>query len=570
MSQALYRKWRPARFEEVVGQEHVTRTLRNAIASGRSGHAYLFCGPRGTGKTTTARLLAKAVNCLHDELSERPCNECANCKAISQGRFLDLIEIDAASNTGVDDIRDLRDKINFSPSEGRYKVYIIDEVHMLSTAAFNALLKTLEEPPPHAKFVLATTEEHKVPMTIKSRCQQFNFRLLTLQEIIERLQWVVEQESLDVEPEAIELIARQGSGSIRDAESLLDQLVTAPGDTITLERAQMVLGTASSAAVAALTDAWLDGDGASGLQIIHESLASGADVRQFSRQMVDYLRQVLLLQAAGEDVPLNLPDEEKRQMLAQARRATRESLIDAVKAFNEAALASSSSWQPQLPLELSFIELLPDGPAPAASQPQAQPQRDAPAPEQPPSPATEPEAVASQQEPRREASQTTEAPQSSEAREVEERRESEASPEPQATKTAPSAEPAVEQSATSGAIALKSVQAKWESMVSAVGSQDRNLPALLAVCKPLAIEGNAIVLGFEFPVLKDKFEDKPQAREMVAATMSELLGQKCTVRCVVSGKYTPPAPVEDPADAAVDRDEFYALADELGGKVRES
>ncbi|MFW6063654.1 MAG: DNA polymerase III subunit gamma/tau [Chloroflexota bacterium] len=570
MSQALYRKWRPARFEEVVGQEHVTRTLRNAIASGRSGHAYLFCGPRGTGKTTTARLLAKAVNCLHDELSERPCNECANCKAISQGRFLDLIEIDAASNTGVDDIRDLRDKINFSPSEGRYKVYIIDEVHMLSTAAFNALLKTLEEPPPHAKFVLATTEEHKVPMTIKSRCQQFNFRLLTLQEIIERLQWVVEQESLDVEPEAIELIARQGSGSIRDAESLLDQLVTAPGDTITLERAQMVLGTASSAAVAALTDAWLDGDGASGLQIIHESLASGADVRQFSRQMVDYLRQVLLLQAAGEDVPLNLPDEEKRQMLAQARRATRESLIDAVKAFNEAALASSSSWQPQLPLELSFIELLPDGPAPAASQPEAQPQRDAPAPEQPPSPVTEPEAVASQQEPRREASQTTEAPQSSEAREVEERRESEASPEPQATKTAPSAEPAVEQSATSGAIALKSVQAKWESMVSEVGSQDRNLPALLAVCKPLAIEGNAIVLGFEFPVLKDKFEDKPQAREMVAATMSELLGQKCTVRCVVSGKYTPPAPVEDPADAAVDRDEFYALADELGGKVRES
>ncbi|MFW6183891.1 MAG: DNA polymerase III subunit gamma/tau, partial [Chloroflexota bacterium] len=157
MSQALYRKWRPARFEEVVGQEHVTRTLRNAIASGRSGHAYLFCGPRGTGKTTTARLLAKAVNCLHDELSERPCNECANCKAIRQGRFLDLIEIDAASNTGVDDIRDLRDKINFSPSEGRYKVYIIDEVHMLSTAAFNALLKTLEEPPPHAKFVLATT-----------------------------------------------------------------------------------------------------------------------------------------------------------------------------------------------------------------------------------------------------------------------------------------------------------------------------------------------------------------------------------------------------------------------------
>ncbi|HSM56024.1 MAG TPA: DNA polymerase III subunit gamma/tau [Candidatus Sulfomarinibacteraceae bacterium] len=562
MSQALYRKWRPARFEEVVGQEHVTRTLRNAIASGRSGHAYLFCGPRGTGKTTTARLLAKAVNCLHDDLGERPCNECSICKAISQGRFLDLIEIDAASNTGVDDIRDLRDKINFSPSEGRFKVYIIDEVHMLSAAAFNALLKTLEEPPPHAKFVLATTEEHKVPMTIKSRCQQFNFRLLTLQEITERLEWVMEQESLDVEPEAIKLIARQGSGSIRDAESLLDQLVTAPGDTITLERAQMVLGTASSDAVAALTDAWLDGDGTTGLQIIHESLASGADVRQFSRQMVDYLRQVLLLQAAGEEVPLNLPDEERRQMLAQAQRATRESLIDAVKAFNEAALTSSSSWQPQLPLELSFIGLLPDDPAPTVSKAAAQPQRNAPAAEaQTPPPA---ESQAETVEPQRPEPQAASAPQS------EARDEPKASPEPQTSETASPAEPAAAKEPAGGAIALNSVTAKWERMVSQVGRQDRNLPALLAVCKPLAVEGNAIVLGFEFPVLKDKFEDKPKAREMVAATMSELLGQKCTVRCVVSSKYTPPAPVEDPAGDDVDRDEFYALADELGGQVRES
>ena len=175
MSQALYRKWRPARFSDVVGQEHVTRTLQQAMATGRVGHAYLFCGPRGTGKTTSARLLAKAVNCLHEDPAQRPCNECSVCLAVNDGRFLDLIEIDAASNTGVDDIRDLRDKINFSPSQGRMKVYVIDEVHMLSSAAFNALLKTLEEPPDHAMFVLATTEEHKVPVTIKSRCQQLTF-----------------------------------------------------------------------------------------------------------------------------------------------------------------------------------------------------------------------------------------------------------------------------------------------------------------------------------------------------------------------------------------------------------
>ncbi|MDX1663450.1 MAG: DNA polymerase III subunit gamma/tau, partial [Candidatus Promineifilaceae bacterium] len=364
MSQALYRKWRPARFDDVVGQEHVTRTLRNAVAAGRVGHAYLFCGPRGTGKTTTARLLAKAVNCLHEDESERPCNSCANCRAIREGRFLDLIEIDAASNTGVDDIRDLRDKINFSPSEGRFKVYIIDEVHMLSTAAFNALLKTLEEPPAHAKFVLATTEEHKVPMTIKSRCQQFNFRLLSLQEIAGRLQWMAGQESLELEPDALNLIARQGAGSIRDAESLLDQLVTAPGDQITLARAQMVLGTASSEAVAALTDALLSGDGPGGLAIIHEALTTGADARQFARQMVDHLRQVLLIQAAGDNVAVNATAEEQEVMQHQARRASREQLIEAVRAFNDAALSSSSSWQPQLPLELAFIEQLPEQPMP--------------------------------------------------------------------------------------------------------------------------------------------------------------------------------------------------------------
>ena len=186
MSQALYRKWRPARFDQVIGQEHITRTLQNSVAADRVGHAYLFCGPRGTGKTTSARLLAKAVNCLHDNLAERPCDQCSSCLALNNGRFLDLIEIDAASNTGVDDIRDLRDKINFSPNLARFKVYIIDEVHMLSTAAFNALLKTLEEPPGHAMFILATTEEHKVPLTIKSRCQQFNFRLLTIAEISAR------------------------------------------------------------------------------------------------------------------------------------------------------------------------------------------------------------------------------------------------------------------------------------------------------------------------------------------------------------------------------------------------
>src|SRR5512146_3101539 len=233
MAQALYRKWRPQTFDEVSGQEHVLHTLRNAISSGRIAHAYLFSGPRGTGKTTMARLLAKAVNCLNPDPAARPDNTCAICTAITEGRMLDLIELDAASNRGIDEIRDLRDKINFSPGQSRYKVYIIDEVHMLTEPAFNALLNTLQEPPPHAIFVLATTDPQKVPATIVSRCQPFSFRRFTLPEITERLRKIVAEEKLSAEPDTLALIARQATGAMRDAESLLDQLA-ASGGAITL------------------------------------------------------------------------------------------------------------------------------------------------------------------------------------------------------------------------------------------------------------------------------------------------------------------------------------------------
>src|SRR5574338_1252634 len=226
MSQALYRKYRPKEWQEVVGQDHVVTTLKHAIAADRVAHAYLFAGSRGTGKTTLARLLAKAVNCLNEDRTKRPDNECENCRAVNENRFLDLIEIDAASNTSVEDVRDLRDKINFSPNQGQYKVYIIDEVHMLSTAAFNALLKTLEEPPPHAIFILATTEVHKIPATVLSRCQRYEFRRIPVGEIVKHLRAMAKEEKLEVEEEALQLIARQATGAMRDAISLLDQLAS--------------------------------------------------------------------------------------------------------------------------------------------------------------------------------------------------------------------------------------------------------------------------------------------------------------------------------------------------------
>lgn len=294
MSQALYRKWRPASWDEVVGQDHIVQTLKNAVAQDRVGHAYLFAGPRGTGKTTSARLLAKAVNCLHPDLAARPCNECAICTAINQGRFMDLIEIDAASNTSVDDVRDLRDKVNFSPSQGKFKVYIIDEVHMLSTSAFNALLKTLEEPPPHIIFILATTEIHKIPATVLSRCQRHEFRRIPVQTIVQKLRELCDQEGIKIKDETLYLVARQSTGSLRDAISLVDQLSSMAQD-ISLEVAQDILGTATSQSVIDLVDAILKKDECSGLTKIHQSLDAGSDPRQYARQVVDYLRGLLLI-----------------------------------------------------------------------------------------------------------------------------------------------------------------------------------------------------------------------------------------------------------------------------------
>jgi DNA polymerase-3 subunit gamma/tau len=225
MSTTLYRKWRSQNFQEVIGQDHVTRTLRSALREGRLAHAYLFSGPRGTGKTSTARILAKAHNCTAPE-GERPCNQCAHCTAISEGRFVDLIEIDAASNNSVDDVRELRDKVNFRPAEGDVKIYIIDEVHMLSPAAFNALLKTLEEPPDYVRFILATTEPHKIPATVLSRCQRFDFRRIPVPEIASHLRHILNEEQRQAEDEALTAIARSAQGCMRDAVSLLDQMMS--------------------------------------------------------------------------------------------------------------------------------------------------------------------------------------------------------------------------------------------------------------------------------------------------------------------------------------------------------
>jgi DNA polymerase-3 subunit gamma/tau len=354
-TQALYRKWRSKNFDELVGQDHVVRTLRNAVHRDRVGHAYLFSGPRGTGKTSTARILAKAVNCLGDE-AERPCGKCTMCQAIDESRALDLIEIDAASNRGIDEIRKLREQVSFVPTECRYKVYVVDEVHMLTPPAFNALLKTLEEPPSHAIFILATTEPHKIPQTILSRCQRFDFRRIPLQAAISHLSNIVSQEGLKIEPAVLEFIARTSTGSLRDAISLLDQLAAYGDEEITMAQARIILGTASAGAVADLVRFLVAGQPGEGLQVIRDALDEGTDVHQLASQLVEYLRKVMLVQVSPGEGLLDVTAEELKAIEQVAQRTPRPWLLQALRRFNDLEFELKTSLEPQLSLELAFLE----------------------------------------------------------------------------------------------------------------------------------------------------------------------------------------------------------------------
>ncbi len=358
MSTALYRKWRSQTFDEVVGQEHVTRTLRNALRDDRVAHAYLFSGPRGTGKTSTARILAKALNCSAPE-AERPCNRCPTCVAITEGRMLDLIEIDAASNNSVDDVRELRDKVGFRPSEGRYKIYIIDEVHMLSGSAFNALLKTLEEPPPFARFILATTEPHKIPATVLSRCQRFDFRRIPAPEIAHHLQHVAAEEGFSAEPDALLAIARSAQGCMRDAVSLLDQMLSFGTDTVTAEQVQQVLGAVNEQAVLDLVGAIAARDVGRGLAQIHRLVTDGASLPEFCQQVVEQLRAIMVLQMTNNAGLLDeLPADTVQQLQAQAKQLDQPTTLYAIKRFSSAIAELKGGFQPQLPLEMALIEVV--------------------------------------------------------------------------------------------------------------------------------------------------------------------------------------------------------------------
>ena len=351
-NQVLYRKWRPQKLADVVGQESVTQTLQRAVATDRISHAYLLCGPRGTGKTSTARILAKAVNCK-SPIDGEPDNECHACVSIGENRALDLIEIDAASNRGIDDIRSLSDKINFAPNEFRYKVYIIDEVHMLTEQAFNALLKTLEEPPDHAIFILATTEAHKVPLTIISRCQRYDFRRIPLSAMSEKLAELCGAEGVEATEEALEILARSATGSLRDAENLLEQAVVSYGSPLQGDQIRDMLGLGGDAEALKLARHVVAKTVGEGLSTITEVSNSGADLRQLQRSVTEFLRSVMLIKSGSTD-ELGYSEEVTTQLRAAASGSELSHLLRAIKAFSSADMRHDSSSP--LPLELALVE----------------------------------------------------------------------------------------------------------------------------------------------------------------------------------------------------------------------
>ncbi|BCV19973.1 DNA polymerase III subunit gamma/tau [Moorella sp. Hama-1] len=357
--QALYRQWRPRTFAEVVGQAHITRTLLNALRTGRLVHAYLFCGPRGTGKTSTAKILARAINCL-DPREGEPCNECANCRRILAGNSLDVLEMDAASNRGIDEIRDLIEKIPLGPVEGRYKVYIIDEVHMLTPEAFNALLKTLEEPPAHAVFILATTEPRKVLPTILSRCQRFDFHPLTVKAIAGRLQEVAAANGVEIEPAALSLLSRKAAGGLRDALSLLDQILAGGGEgPITAHQVAVTLGTARLDTLLELTAALAAGDGGRVLHLVDAAIGTGMEPQRLLEDLLDHTRNLLLLKAdPGAGDLTGLLPEEVEQVAAQARGFDHHRLLDLMERLQQGGAALRRSNQPRVILEMTLAGFL--------------------------------------------------------------------------------------------------------------------------------------------------------------------------------------------------------------------
>lgn len=545
--QALYRRYRPQRFAEVAGQDHIVRTLQNALRQKRYAHAYLFTGPRGTGKTSMARLLAKAINCLEpDAETAEPCNACEICRDIQAGTALDVIEIDAASNRGIDEIRDLRDQIHYVPGKCKNKVYIIDEVHMLTEPAFNALLKTLEDPPERVVFILATTDVQKVPVTIISRCQRFDFHRVPLPEIVRHLQRVCEQEQIDAEPEALLKIARQARGGLRDALSLLDQASgLSPDRAVRLDALLTLLGGSDEDALQALTGDALRGDLMAGLARIREWLDAGRDPRQCLQDWLEYLRHLLIL-SFGEQGAALVPvtAEQREALLRQAAAVDRRRLLDLLEYVADREQAMR--WLPdgQLVLETAFIRavsmLAPAGSAGSRTVPagtEAATEESATVPAAGAGAATAaPEAGKPSDVPAGARVATRSSPASGKPAAIAKqpagvRPQGSAKPvKPATSKPATSKPPAA--GAQAAAPALEQLVAEWPAFIAAVKRKNPIVSAYLEPSAPVAFSGGVLEIGFpEGNKFHADRAGSADSTQLIAAVFKQRYGIAPVIRC---------------------------------------
>lgn len=565
-TQSLYRKYRPQSFAEddLFGQDHIVNTLRNAISLNRIAHAYLFCGPRGTGKTTTARLLAKAVNCLDPEPHARPCNVCDACVAINRNATTDVIEIDAASNRGIDDIRDLRERVKYAPTQLSTKFYIIDEAHQITGAAANAFLKTLEEPPPHTKFVLATTDPEELLQTIVSRCQRFDFRRINLDAMVACLQKVARLEAIEIEPDAIPVIARHATGSLRDALGVLDQVAVyretseSEQQPVTVETVRTVLGVSRNDRVESLVLALADQDAAAGLREINAAVEAGDDIRQLGRQLVAYLRMLLLHRAGGA-----ADASEKARSLAD--RFSLSEIAEFARVFADTDVKAKHVAFPQLPLEIAMVtcasrsaqpstsgfastERSSESPSPSASgreqEPRAPSRQDPPERDQPREPAAPRvslrDRVRGQTAPPGDGATPDSAQAPSTDRQPDHRSASngQISTSPTAEEPPPSPDPRpspspadLPRAASGDEITLDTIVELWSKIRADVKAVNRRIEALLQQIDPVSVAGTKIFLVSAYEFHRNRM-NSDEARTVVEDVISRLVRQRVQVSCV--------------------------------------
>ena len=503
MSSTIYRKYRPKDFSEIIGQKHIVQTLSNAIKNDRVGHAYLFTGPRGTGKTSIARILAKTVNCL-DLKNSVTCEKCQNCKLINENKSLDIIEIDAASNTGVDNIRELRETVGLPPTALKYKVYIIDEVHMLSTGAFNALLKTLEEPPKHVIFILATTEIHKVPATILSRCQRFDFTRLPLQNIIEKLSMIAKKEKVSIDGDSLEMIAIAAEGGMRDAESLFGQVLSLEDKNITAKEVEEILGTTDRKFSAEVADLLIKKDATGAIARINNFLNDGYDLQIFNKSFLNYLRQLMLLKVNPElkkHFAYEATQEQIKKMTEQADQAELSDILLALNLFLEAQNKISSSILPQMPLEIAIIRATHTFPANPTDY--------------------------ILQETKGDINLKNEAPKFAPTKPVEKTSSILAE---EVIEEEPAVIKNLDPSLPEGDVDLYTVQNNWKRLLVDIRSHNHSLAVLLSSnCKAISASGNEITLATPYDFYKEKLNNH-ENKLTVESVFGKILGLKIRLK----------------------------------------